>query len=116
MTTTKYKDLSCRKKTTGIFISIFLLCLLTFPLFAENGKWVIAAQKFELDKGLKADAVNLKTAETIPSDILEKIGYSAMRNVYPDELFERTQYKLRSERQSLFYSFLQSIKKEILWF
>ena len=111
MTTTKYKDLSCRKKTTGIFISIFLLCLLTFPLFAENGKWVIAAQKFELDKGLKADAVNLKTAETIPSDILEKIGYSAMRNVYPDELFERTQYKLRSERQSLFLQLSAEYKK-----
>ena len=93
--------------------SVFLLFLssFAFPLFCESGKWVIAAQKFELDKGLKADSVNRKTAEFIPADILEKIGYSAVRNVYPDERFERKKYQLRTERQSLFLQLSAEYKK-----
>ena len=84
---------------------------LLFPLFCENGKWVIAAQKFVPDLAIASDVVNDKTAELIPADILEKIGYSAMRNVYPDERFERTKYKLRTERQSLFLQLSAEYKK-----
>lgn len=84
---------------------------LLFPLFCENGKWVIAAQKFVPDLSIASDVVNDKTAELIPADILEKIGYSAMRNVYPDERFERTKYKLRTERQSLFLQLSAEYKK-----
>ena len=84
---------------------------LLFPLFCENGKWIIAAQKFVPDLSIASDVVNDKTAELIPADILEKIGYSAMRNVYPDERFERTKYKLRTERQSLFLQLSAEYKK-----
>lgn len=103
--TTKYKTLL----KTGLLF--FLLCSSSFPLFSENGKWVIAAQKFVPDSSLVKDAVNLKTAELIPSDILEKIGYSAVRNIYPDEQFERTRYKLKTERQSLFLQLSSEYKK-----
>lgn len=104
--TTKYKTLL----KTGLLFFL-LLCGSTFPLFSENGKWVIAAQKFLPDSSLAKDSVNQKTAELIPSDILEKIGYSATRNVYPDEQFERTKYKLRTERQSLFLQLSAEYKK-----
>ncbi len=103
--------MTTKNKTLFKTFFIFLLGSFTFPLFCESGKWVIAAQKFELDKALKADAVNLKTAELIPADILEKIGYSAIRNVYPDERFERTKYQLRTERQSLFLQLSAEYKK-----
>ena len=111
MMTKKYKSLSGRKIIVCLLFQIFFLCVFTQPLFCENGKWVVAAQKFKIDDMLAADAVNSKTAETIPSDILEKIGYTAMRNVYPDERFERTVYKLRTERQSLFLQLSAEYKK-----
>ncbi len=100
-------------KRFSAFIIVLLLCasVLCLPLFCENGKWIIAAQKFTPDSGLAADAVNAKTAELLPSDILEKIGYSVMRNVYPEEQFERTKYKLRTERQSLFLQLSAEYKK-----
>ncbi len=104
--TTKYKTLL----KTGLFIFVFL-CGCVFPLFGDNGKWVIAAQKFVPDKSIASDAVNAKMAEMIPADILEKIGYSAKRNIYPDERFERTKYKLRTERQSLFLQLSAEYKK-----
>lgn len=94
-------------------ILILLLCGsgLCLPLFCENGKWVIAAQRFKPDAGLDEGAVNSKTSELLPSDILEKIGYSVKRNVYPDEQFERTKYKLRTERQALFLQLSAEYKK-----
>lgn len=61
--------------------------------------------------GVSDDAVNSKTAELIPADILEKIGSSIVRNVYPDEQFERTKYKLRTERQSLFLQLSAEYKR-----
>lgn len=103
--TTTYKTLL----KTGLLF--FLLCSSSFPLFSENGKWVIAAQKFTPDKSIAADNVNSKMGEMIPADILEKIGYSAIRNVYPDERFERSKYKLRTERQSLFLQLSAEYKK-----
>lgn len=81
------------------------------PLFSESGKWVIAAQKFMPDTGLEKDAVNSKTGELLPSDILEKIGKSITRNVMPEEQFDRIKYKLRTERQSLFLQLTAEYKK-----
>ena len=100
-------------KRFSALILIILLCGsgLCLPLFCENGKWVIAAQKFQMDSGLASDAVNTKTAEMLPSDILEKIGNSVVRNVYPDEQLERTKYKLLTERQSLFLQLSAEYKK-----
>ena len=111
MTTTKYKSLPGRKIFFCLLFQIFFLCAFIQPLFCQNGKWIVAAKKFEMDGALASDAVNSKTAETIPADILEKIGYSAMRNVYPDERFERAVYKLRTERQSLFLQLSAEYKK-----
>ena len=91
-----------------ILVSGFSLAL---PLFCENGKWVIAAQRFVPDSGLENDSVNTKTSEMLPSDILEKIGTTIVRNVVPDEQFERTKYKLRTERQSLFLQLSAEYKK-----
>ena len=105
MMTTKYKTLL----KTGLLC--ILLCGSAFPLFSENGKWLIAAQKFAPDKSIAEDAVNTKMGEMIPADILEKIGYSATRNIYPDERFERSKYKLRTERQSLFLQLSAEYKK-----
>ena len=91
------------KRFSALFLVIILsgvsLCL---PLFCESGKWTIAAQKFTADNVSNEDNVNSKTAEMLPSDILEKIGTAVTRNVMPEEQFERTKYKLRTERQSLF--------------
>ena len=109
MMTRKYKSRRSIKASACIFIFYFILSSL--PLFSENGKWVIAAQKFSLDKGVTADAVNSKTAEMIPIDILEKIGNSVTRNVMPEEQFEITKYKLRTERQSLFLQLSAEYKK-----
>ena len=104
--TTKFKSI---RRT--VFSILFFLTACAAPLYAENAKWIIAAQKFVPDKSLAQDTVNSKTAELIPADILEKIGSSAMRNVYPDERFERVKYKLRTERQSLFLQLSAEYKK-----
>ena len=100
------------KRFSAFILIVFLWASgLTLPLFCEDGKWVIAAQKFTADTGLEDNAVNAKTAELLPTDILEKIGYSVVRNVYPDEQFERTRYKLRTERQSLFLQLSAEYKR-----
>ena len=100
------------KRFSALFLIIILsgvsLCL---PLFCESGKWTIAAQKFTADNVSNEDNVNSKTAEMLPSDILEKIGTAVTRNVMPEEQFERTKYKLRTERQSLFLQLSAEYKK-----
>ena len=101
---------------TKRFSALFLILLLSgqglcLPLFCESGKWVIAAQKFEVNAGTENNTVNDKTGELLPSDILEKIGDSIIRNVFPDEQFERTKYKLRTELQSLFLQLSAEYKK-----
>ncbi len=98
-------------KRFSSFILILFLSGLCLPLFCESGKWVIAAQKFKADKGLENNSVNEKTAELLPADILEKIGKSLIRYVIPEEELERTKYKLRSERQSLFLQLSAEYKK-----
>ena len=100
-------------KRFSALILYMLLCssCLCLPLFCESGKWVIAAQKFTADAGTQKDAVTDTTAELLPSDILEKIGTSVVRNVFPEEQFERTKYKLRTERQSLFLQLAAEYKK-----
>ena len=99
---------------TKRFSLLFIFSVLLFasaPLFCEDNKWTIAAQKFTPDSGTPNNAVNDKTGELIPSDILEKIGNSVVRNVMPDEQFERTKYKLRTERQSLFLQLSAEYKR-----
>ena len=74
-------------KRFSALILIILLCGvgLLFPLFCESGKWVIGAQKFSIDNVSSEDKKKKKTAELIPSDILEKLGYSvAVQSVLPE--------------------------------
>ena len=81
------------------------------PLFGEDGKWVIAAQKFIYARGQTKNAVTSNIEETIPINILEKVSRSLERNIMPNERFERENYKLRTERQSLYLQLSSEYKK-----
>lgn len=81
------------------------------PLFCEDEKWVIAAQKFIYARGQTKNAVTSNIEETIPINILEKISRSLERNIMPNERFERENYKLRTERQSLYLQLSSEYKK-----
>lgn len=81
------------------------------PLFSEDEKWVIAAQKFIYARGQTKNAVTSNIEETIPINILEKISRSLERNIMPNERFERENYKLRTERQSLYLQLSSEYKK-----
>lgn len=103
----------------AFFIFVFLI-VFYFPFYCETENWVLSAVEFTADgssssnakSGLTAeDIVNSKTGEMLPVDILENISTSVVRNVIPDEQFERTSYKLRTERQSLFLQLSSEYKK-----
>ncbi len=99
------------KRSKTFFFTFLVFLYFVSPLSADTNTWVIAAQKFIPDNVSEKESVNSKTAELIPSDILEKIGTSIIRNVYPEEQFERQKYKLRTERQSLFLQLSAEYKK-----
>ena len=102
--TTKYKILR------GCAAAIFFLFVI-FPAASESYVWTVGAEKFKYSRGQKEDAVTSSIAETIPSEILEKLSNSIKRNVMPDEQYERTAYKLRTERQSLYLQLSSEYKK-----
>ena len=90
---------------------MIFLCSSIYPLFSDTGKWVIAAQKFQYTRGQTEGAVQSGVSEMLPSAILENLNRSLQRNVMPDEQLERTLYKLRSERQSLYLQLSSEYKK-----
>lgn len=105
MMTKKYKKLRA-------VVLVFTFLWTSFsPLFGEDGKWVIAAQKFIYARGQTKNAVTSNIEETIPINILEKISRSLERNIMPNERFERENYKLRTERQSLYLQLSSEYKK-----
>ena len=105
MMTKKYKKLRA-------VVLVFTFLWASFsPLFGEDGKWVIAAQKFIYARGQTKNAVTSNIEETIPINILEKISRSLERNIMPNERFERENYKLRTERQSLYLQLSSEYKK-----
>lgn len=105
MMTKKYKKLRA-------VVLVFTFLWISFsPLFGEDGKWVIAAQKFIYARGQTKNAVTSNIEETIPINILEKISRSLERNIMPNERFERENYKLRTERQSLYLQLSSEYKK-----
>ncbi len=106
MMTTKYKVL----RRISIIFLIFL-CISIYPLFGDTGKWVIAAQKFQYTRGQSEGAVQSGVSEMLPAAILENLNRSLQRNVMPDEQLDRTLYKLRSERQSLYLQLSSEYKK-----
>ena len=93
---------------TVIFFSLILLAL---PVFSEEGKWVLGAERFKYAKGQAENSVTSSTSEMLPSDILEKLNRALERNVMPDEKFERSSYKLREERHSLYLQLSAEYKK-----
>ena len=105
MMTKKYK------KLRAVVLVFTFLWVSFLPLFGEDGKWVIAAQKFIYARGQTKNAVTSNIEETIPINILEKISRSLERNIMPNERFERENYKLRTERQSLYLQLSSEYKK-----
>ena len=90
-----------RKSNLFFFL---ILVFLTFPVFSETNskKWTIAAEEFTFVDSNKKDNVSKAISKTLPTLILEKLDANIIRNVYPDENFERIQYDLKKERLSLF--------------
>lgn len=99
------------KKLRAVVLVFTFLWISFSPLFGEDGKWVIAAQKFIYARGQTKNAVTSNIEETIPINILEKISRSLERNIMPNERFERENYKLRTERQSLYLQLSSEYKK-----
>ena len=99
------------KKLRAVVLVFTFLWTSFLPLFGEDGKWVIAAQKFIYARGQTKNAVTSNIEETIPINILEKISRSLERNIMPNERFERENYKLRTERQSLYLQLSSEYKK-----
>lgn len=102
--TTKYKILRG-------FAAVLIFLFFSTVAVSESYVWTVGAEKFKYSKGQKEDAVTSSIAETIPSEILEKLSNSIKRNVMPDEQYERTAYKLRTERQSLYLQLTSEYKK-----
>lgn len=99
------------KKLRAVVLVFTFLWASFSPLFSEDEKWVIAAQKFIYARGQTKNAVTSNIEETIPINILEKISRSLERNIMPNERFERENYKLRTERQSLYLQLSSEYKK-----
>lgn len=90
---------------------LFFLFISSF-VFSEtlSNKWVIAAEQFEVNQINQNDKFLEGISKTIPQLILEKLDANIVRNIYPDEKFERNQYELKKERMSLFLQ-LSSLTK-----
>ena len=76
--------------------------MLSTAAVCEDYIWTVAADKFKYSRGQNEDTVTASIAETLPAEILEKLSQSIKRNVMPDEQYDRTLYKLKTERQSLY--------------
>lgn len=90
---------------------LFFLFISSFA-FSEtlSNKWVIAAEQFEVNQINQNDKFLEGISKTIPQLILEKLDANIVRNIYPDEKFERKQYELKKERMSLFLQLSSLIK------
>ena len=94
-------QMKMRKSNLFFFL---ILIFFSFPVFSETNskKWTIAAEEFTFVDSNKKDNVSKAISKTLPTLILEKLDANIIRNVYPDENFERIQYDLKKERLSLF--------------
>jgi len=94
------------------FISVVFISLIAVGLFAEEEKkWVIAAEKFSYSRGQVQNSITDATAESMPVEILEKLGNTLTRVILPDESLERTIYNSRKERISLYLQLSSEYKK-----
>ncbi|MCR4743260.1 MAG: hypothetical protein K5866_10385 [Treponema sp.] len=85
--------------------------LLLINTFAFCDDWVIAAEKFTYSRGQKKNAITEASAESLPSQILDKLGNTLVRSILPDEVLERKRYDLRTERLSLYLQLSSEYKK-----
>lgn len=94
-------QMKMRKSNLFFFL---ILIFLSFPVFSETNskKWTIAAEEFTFVDSNKKDNVSKAISKTLPTLILEKLDANIIRNVFPDENFDRIQYDLKKERLSLF--------------
>lgn len=99
------------KKVHQRWFSVIILFLITFPFFAEDAKWVIGGTKLKYQTVQSKDTIVTNMAEIVPLEILSKLSTTIQRNVMPDEQFERDNYKLRTERQSLYLQISSEYKK-----
>ncbi len=92
-----------KMRKSNLFFFLILI-FFSFPVFSETNskKWTIAAEEFTFVDSSKKDNVSKAISKTLPTLILEKLDANIIRNVYPDENFERIQYDLKKERLSLF--------------
>ena len=92
-----------KMRKSNLFFFLILI-FFSFPVFSETNskKWTIAAEEFTFVDSNKKDNVSKAISKTLPTLILEKLDANIIRNVYPDENFERIQYDLKKERLSLF--------------
>ena len=82
---------------------LFILLFFSFNFFAEEAKkWTIAAEAFSYESVQSDDNISDGISKTLPLIILEKLDANIVRNVYPDENFDRIQFDLKKERMSLF--------------
>ena len=77
---------------------LFFLFISSFA-FSEtlSNKWVIAAEQFEVNQINQNDKFLEGISKTIPQLILEKLDANIVRNIYPDEKFERKQVFIDQE-------------------
>ena len=82
---------------------LVILLFFSFNFFAEEAKkWTIAAEAFSYESVQSDDNISDGISKTLPLIILEKLDANIVRNVYPDENFDRIQFDLKKERMSLF--------------
>ena len=89
------------------FIFSFIFLVFSNSIFSEE--WIIASQKFEINqsKNLILDSL----CDFFPSAILENLGSSLNREVFPNEKYSRKEYESQTERLSLFLQLSSEYKK-----
>ena len=92
-------------------ISFFLIfSFICFNAHSEE-KWVLGAQKFSFKGSASKNAVSSAMSEMYPAIILENLGKTLKRDVYPNEILERRLVELQKERLSLYLQLSSEYKK-----
>lgn len=91
------------------YFFILILIFFSTSIFSQN-QWVIAAKKFENQRG-KSNSVTDGITEMFPTRILEKLGSNLYRTVSKSEIDDKEIDKLKKERTSLFLQLSGLIKK-----
>lgn len=96
-------------KKTFLILVIFSLFIANISAATDN--WIIATEKFSYSRGQKQNSITEATAESLPVELMEKLGNALDRVILPEESLDRTRYTLRTERLSLFLQLSSAYKK-----